>query len=244
MGESVRLHSIAAHSSCKLCPADGTCLDDIRLFAGLPLEAREELVAKSRQTDYPAGSILVSQGDPITSILLVRKGRIKTFRLDSDGEEYVLDVLHDGQSIWHGVFLKDAYYHYSVGCLTPVSICAIKRSDFEALLAQHPEFAYQLLRVVSAELSDAEEKIVNISMRDPKRRLAEFLLRRDKRCMGTEIHMKLNDIASSVGLRPETVSRILTEFERQGLLRRTGRGRLELLKRKELAAISGSDSRA
>ncbi|MST72072.1 Crp/Fnr family transcriptional regulator [Olsenella porci] len=83
------------------------CMSQIRLFAGLDLEARRELLSHATQTTYQRGDIIVAEGDPIDSILIVRSGRIKTFRVDPSGEETVLDILHDGQAIWHGMFLED-----------------------------------------------------------------------------------------------------------------------------------------
>ena len=214
------------------------CMDNIRMFAGLPAEAKRELLASARHSSHPRGSILVHEGDPIESILIVRSGRIKTFRTDSDGEEYVLDVLHDGQAIWHGMFIEDNVYHYSVGCLSKVDLCSIHRTDFEALLASHPDVAMGIIRMIGTELVDAEEKVMILGIRDPRRRLAEYLLHRDARCIGSEINLKLEDIASSVGLRPETVSRTISAFEHEGVVRRLGRGRLQVVDRVALKEIS------
>ena len=225
--------------ACASCPLGGECLSGVRLFAGVPEASRRELEARAVRSSHPQGDVLVRRGDPIESVLVVRSGRIKTFRLDQDGGEVVLDVLHEGQAIWHGIFLDDATYHYSVGCLTPVELCRIRRADFEQLLDRHPELLRGLLRTVSAELDDAEEKLVTVSIRDPRRRLAWFLVRRDERCVGREIHLKLDDIAGSVGLRPETVSRVITEFERRGLVKRTGRGRLMVTDPDGLRAYAG-----
>ena len=98
-------------------------------------------MACSRHTAHAEGDIIVHEGDPIESIIVVRSGRIKTFRVNSDGEEYVLDVLHDGQALWHGMFTADHVYRYSVECLAPVRLCRIHRADFEALLSNHPDVA-------------------------------------------------------------------------------------------------------
>lgn len=229
--------------ACAFRSADGICMDNIRLFAGLPASAKEELAARSTKSKHPRGEVLVHEGDPIDSILIVRSGRIKTFRVDPEGGERVLDVLHDGQAIWHGMFLEDNVYHYSVACLTPVKLCRIHRSDFEELLADHPDLAMGLIRMVCTELDDAEEKIMMLGIRDPRRRLAEYLLLRDGRCLGGQISLKLDDIAGSVGLRPETVSRIITAFEREGLVRRLGRGRLKVVDRNRMRAMSGEPDR-
>ncbi len=225
---------------CAFSRAGSSCMDNIRLFAGLPPSAKRELLARARHTAHASGDIIVHEGDPIESIIVVRTGRIKTYRSTSDGEQHVLDVLHDGQALWHGLFLDNHTYGYSVSCLTPVRLCLIHRADVEQMLANHPDVAMDLIRMVCTELDHAEERIMMLSIRDPRRRLAEYLLARDRSCTGPEIHLKLDDIASSVGLRPETVSRNIARFDREGLVRRMGRGRLLVLDREGLARVSES----
>ena len=227
-----------AGHDCAFSRAGSSCMDNIKLFAGLPVSAKRELLACARHAKCAQGSIIVHEGDPIESIIVVRSGRVKTFRSSATGEEYVIDVLHDGQALWHGMFTSDHIYRYSVECLTPVQLCRIHRADFEALLANHPDVALGLIRMVTTELDDAEEKIMMLSIRDPRQRLAEYLLIRDHRCAGPEIHLKLEDIAASVGLRPETVSRNIARFVREGLIQRTGRGRLLVVDREGLVAVS------
>lgn len=225
---------------CAFSRAGSSCMDNIRLFAELPPSAKRELLARARHTAHACGDIIVHEGDPIESIIVVRTGRIKTYRSTSDGEQHVLDVLHDGQALWHGLFLDNHTYGYSVSCLTPVHLCLIHRADVEQMLANHPDVAMGLIRMVCTELDRAEERIMMLSIRDPRRRLAEYLLTRDRSCTGPEIHLKLDDIASSVGLRPETVSRNIARFDREGLVRRMGRGRLLVLDREGLARVSKS----
>ena len=205
---------------CAFSRAGSSCMDNIRLFAELPPSAKRELLARARHTAHASGDIIVHEGDPI--------------------EQHVLDVLHDGQALWHGLFLDKRTYGYSVSCLTPVRLCLIHRADVEQMLANHPDVAMGLIRMVCTELERAEERIMMLSIRDPRRRLAEYLLARDRSCTGPEIHLKLDDIASSVGLRPETVSRNIARFDREGLVRRMGRGRLLVLDREGLARVSES----
>lgn len=235
--EDRRVCAGAGHD-CAFSRAGSSCMDNIRLFADLPSPAKRELLARARHTTHESGAIIAHEGDPIESIIVVRSGRIKTYHSTSDGEQYVLDVLHDGQALWHGLFLDNHTYGYSVSCLTPVRLCRIHRADVEQMLANHPDVAMGLIRMVCTELDRAEERIMMLSIRNPRRRLAEYLLVRDRSCTGPEIHLKLEDIASSVGLRPETVSRNIARFDREGLVKRTGRGRLLVLDREGLARVS------
>ena len=107
-----------------------SCIRHVPLLSKLPETTQHELLLCAVQSSHPKGTILVHEGDPIDSVLIVQRGKIKIFRIDADGEEYVLDVLHDGQAIWHGIFLDDRSYHYSVACLTELSLCTILRAAF------------------------------------------------------------------------------------------------------------------
>ena len=161
MSEPIQTERVCAGAGhdCAFSRAGSSCMDNIRLFADLPADAKRELLACSRHTAHAEGDIIVHEGDPIESIIVVRSGRIKTFRVNSDGEEYVLDVLHDGQALWHGMFTADHVYRYSVECLAPVRLCRIHRADFEALLSNHPDVALGLIRMITTELDEAEERI-------------------------------------------------------------------------------------
>lgn len=229
-------------TSCRYCKDNTLCTSRIRLFRDLPEQAQQKLVSHAVMSTHPKDQILIQEGQRIDSIIIIRKGRLKTCRLEASGEEHVLDILHDGQAIWHDMFLKDPVYHYSVVCLTDVSICEIRREEFLELLKQQPETAMSLIQMLSTELAEAKEKTLLLSIRDPEVRLAGFLLDRDTRCIGPYISMRLDDIAASISLRPETVSRNLTKLEKKGLIRRIGQGKIQVIDRPTLQLLFQSAS--
>lgn len=231
------------HRRCRLCPGPGaSCLDGIRLFAKLPEDAKIDLMASAKLRSLSRGEVVVSEGDPISSIIVIRKGRVKTFRTDVDGEEIVLDVLHEGQAIWHGMFMDENVYHYSVGCLEDTEVCSIGRVSFERMLSSNPQASFAIIRMLSSELVEAEEKAMLLGVRDPRRRVAGYLLFRERRCLHGEISLKLEDIAGSVCLRPETVSRNVSRLVREGVVKRLGRGKLAVVDHERLRRIAESES--
>lgn len=217
---------------------DGTCLDGLDVFRELPQEARRDLEARSNVGTYDKGATLARPGDPIRAVLVVIHGKVKTFRTDIEGEEYLLDVLHDGEAIWHAIFRDDGIYHCSVAALTRVTVCLVPREAFLELIETYPTMAMGLILTIGGKLVEAEDRIMTLGIRDPRRRLAGYLLDRDRRCIGPGINLRLDDIASSVGLRPETVSRTITAFEREGLVTRMGRGKLQVSDRPGLQLVA------
>lgn len=229
--------NICDHASCPFIRDHTLCTSQIGIFSNLPRQAQQKLIAHAVLSTHPKDQILIQEGQPVDSILIIRKGRLKTRRIEANGNEHVLDILHDGQAIWHDMFLPNPVYHYSVVCLTDVEICEIRREEFLSLLKQQPETAMRLIQILSSELAETKEKTLLLSIRDPKVRLAGFLLDRDARCIGPEIHMRLDDIAASIGLRPETVSRNLSKLEKEGAIHRTGQGKICVIDRSALQKL-------
>ena len=176
-------------------------------------------------------------GEKVNSVFIIRTGRIKLCKYDADGNEYILDIIHDGDAIWENLFLENAVFPFSAVCLSEVELCEVRKSEFIRLLADRPNVAMHLISLLSLRLNESNEKALLLSIRDPKMRLAGFLLDRDIRCVGPEIRLKLEDIAASIGLRPETVSRNLSRFEKDHLIQRLGQGKIMVTDRAGLKKI-------
>ena len=213
------------------------CMDQIRLFRGLPESSKRLLMDDVIFRSYPEGQTLIEEETRVLYIIVIRRGRVKICRNDTDGEEHILDILHDGQAIWHDLFLRDPVYHYSAVCLTDVSACLFSRKKFMEILTREPELALGLIAMLSTELTEEKEKVMLLSIRNPDTRLAGFLLDRDQKCLNGHIRMKLTDIASSIGLRPETISRSLSKLKKAGYIERTKQGELHVVNREGLLAF-------
>lgn len=224
-------------SGCSDCKNSNLCTAMTPLLNTLPQDVLKSLTEHSIQTTRAKGSFLFRVGESADSVLIVRKGRIKLCKYDAEGNEYILDIIHDGDAIWENLFLENAVFPYSAVCMTKVELCEIKKSEFIQMIAERPSIALNLISLLSMRLKDANEKALLLSIQDPKVRLAGFLLDRDIRCVGPEIKLKLEDIAASIGLRPETVSRNLSKFEKDHLISRLGQGKLMVTDRSGLKKV-------
>lgn len=226
-------------SFCERCRTrDGhLCTADLPLFRELPEEVQESLCRYAVHRRHDKGSLLFLEGDPVNSIRIIEAGRVKLCRIDSDGQEYIMDVLSDGNSIWESLFVEDAVFTYSAVCLTDVSVCEISKDVFFGELDRHPGIERYLIALLSKRLEAAKEKALLLSIRSPRVRVAGFLLDRIRRFPEPEIHLKLDEIAASISLRQETVSRVLRQFEKEEILQRLGQGRIRILSRDGLRRI-------
>ena len=87
----------------------------------------------------------------------------------------------------------------------------------------NPTVALRVINMLSNKLHDANERSRILSISEPVRRIAAFLIYREKRSNEPFVTLRLDDIAGSVGLRPETVSRNIRRLMNEGLIEKVGR---------------------
>ncbi|WP_024866294.1 Crp/Fnr family transcriptional regulator [Butyrivibrio sp. FCS014] len=194
------------------------------------------LMGHSVHETLKKSSYLFREGEPAESIFIIKKGRIKLCRFDSLGREQIVTILTDGDMIWEGMLLDGSIYPYSAVCITSASIYRIRRDDFVKMV-NDPDAAMSTIMLLSKKLHDANERNMLLSTKDPMARLAGFLMYRVDRSEDDDVVLKLDDIAASVSLRAETVSRKLREMEKMGFIERLGHARLRVLDRDALRDI-------
>ncbi len=119
----------------------------VPLFAGLPASGADALAERVRSTDLSAGEYLFREGDPVGSVYIVAAGRLEVVA----GDE-VLRVLGPGDVVGELALLAESPRSASVRGRRDSRLLEIRRKDFNALLAEDPDFARALLRETGAQL--------------------------------------------------------------------------------------------
>lgn len=211
---------------CKGCRGD--CLKTVDFLAGMPSDKMKELLRRSVRLKLPKGAYIFHAGDPCDAIYIVHKGRVKLCVYDQDGQERVAGVFVEHDVMWEGVLVPDSHYSTSAICMMPTECCCLARQDFEKAI-EEPGVALRIIRLLSQKLHDANRRNLLKSIADPKERVAGLLLYRYRRQTSDTVTMKLEEMAGSLALRPETISRKIKELEREGYVKKTGQSRIQIL---------------
>ncbi len=160
--------------------------------------------------------------DAAEHIYNVFSGTMKIYKLLQDGRRQVLGFPSEGDLL--GLAL-DEEYSYSAETLTPVTLCRVSRARLRGLATEFPALETKLLQITAAELAESQAQMMVLGRKSAQERIASFLLQlseKSQRAGGTgnplTLPMSRHDIADYVGLTAETVSRVLTQFAREGLI--------------------------
>jgi CRP/FNR family transcriptional regulator, anaerobic regulatory protein len=202
--------------------------DDILFLSGLSDEQKQTVIQQSVFGLKRRGETLFEENDLVEGVYFIRRGKVKLSTTDNEGRERIIGIFIDSDMIWEGVFMGESRYPYDAVCVTEVEYCWIGKETLEEII-RDPANAMMTINILSKKLHDANERNKVLSTTDPVAKLAGFLLYRNRYTSQDLITLHLDDIAASVHLRPETVSRKIKELEAQGYVERVGKSGLKLV---------------
>jgi CRP/FNR family transcriptional regulator len=173
---------------------------------------------------YHKEDYIFRQGERCKKLFIVKSGSIKSFITSDDGNEQVIGFRFAGEVL--GLDALDGSEHLSsVIALENSVICGFSRSYIEFLCRTDPSFQGEIIARFSREIVRDYQLLMLINKKTAEQRVAIFLLElliRMNFVPGQSSCLKLSmsraDIADYLGLVPETVSRILSRFERFGII--------------------------
>jgi CRP/FNR family transcriptional regulator len=206
--------------TCAGCNLRETCLPEGLTPA--ELERMENLVYLRRKVKR--GETLFHAGDKFSAVYAIRVGFFKTALLHGDGREQVtgfqmpgellgLDGIGSGNHASNAVALEDC------------EVCVLPFALIEKISREIPALQRHLHGVLSREIVRDHGVMMLLGSMRAEERLAVFLLNLSKRFIrrgwsASDFHLRMtrDEIGSYLGLKLETVSRLFSRFQADGLL--------------------------
>jgi len=205
-------------------------LRDFCLSEGLDPEALsrvDNLIAARNR--LRKGDVLFRAGERFTSLYAIRYGSCKTVALTEDGQEQVAGHYMSGEIIGTDGIGNDRYACQAVA-LEDTEILVLPFERLEAFGRQHVRFQQNLHRLLSREIAREAKWMLLLGSMVAERRLAIFLLDLSDRYHARGyspcefvLRMTREEIGSYLGLKLETVSRMFSRFQREGVVQVQGR---------------------
>jgi CRP-like cAMP-binding protein len=203
-----------------LGPADFEALRRAYLFSGLERDEFREAIGHAAPVRLAPGQLLFSQGDPVNAIYWVAEGVIKLFRASPQGDEKVIELVGANRLFAEAVMFMGGQYPINAVAQTAARLVAIDGREFKAWLARDVGRCFRLLSGVSARMHKLIDEIDRLTLMKGGDRLLQYLLdHSDPDASGrqkVELEAPKQIIASRIGVKPETLSRLLHKLADQG----------------------------
>lgn len=198
-----------------------TLLSTLPRLAGLAPQVLESLVQGARQREHRSGETLFREGAPAQHWLLIEHGCVEVVRYGLEGQELVFHCFHAGQSVAEAaMFMEHGRYPMTARTRGATAVWQLGRDAMRRTCERHSELAIRLLEDFSKRLYRYVNEVQWLTTSNAPERLAAYLLRLPSTQQG-EITLPLSQrqLAAYLGIRAETLSRLLADWQSQSWLR-------------------------
>lgn len=190
----------------------------------LPTEIVAALQDIAQTRELPAGSLLVSAREPSRDLCLLARGDAALGSASADGAFHPERSVQgpgwlDASSAWLGGNpAQDAV------ALSDVQVVTLPRADLQMLMQRYPELGRRMVLTLAQQVQSLTVATHDLMHKDAEGRFAAWLLQRcaSETASDGSITVSLNerkrDIASQLAITPETLSRLLRQLSRKGLI--------------------------
>jgi CRP/FNR family transcriptional regulator, dissimilatory nitrate respiration regulator len=204
----------------QLTDEDREIVRRLPLFASLPPDALVKLLEGARVREYAKGDVLFRRDDPARNFYVVLAGWVKLYRLTEDGEEAVIHVFSRGDSVAEAAAFLGRAFPASAEIAEPARVLHIPTAVFLDELRSTPAIAINMLASMSRHLHQLVVEVEQLKTRSATRRVVEFLLRLCTIREGPQVialPYDKNLISGRLGMKPESLSRILAKLREMGV---------------------------
>lgn len=200
------------------------------VLANLPEHEYALLTTDKTERLYQKGDIIFREGSYPDGIFYIISGKVKKYKLNPDGKEYIIYVANTGELIGYHAILSEDRYPDSAAALEESLIAFIPRSSFLETLKLSETLNKRLLKTLSHEFAVLANSLSLFAQKSVRERLAlQLIVMREKYKvnfkpgMAVEINLGRDDLANLVGTARENVVRLLTEFKEKSIIGTRGR---------------------
>jgi len=211
--------------SCNNCSISQLCLPFS--LNGQEMDKLDEII--ERKKPLHKGDYLFESGAPLQAIYAVRSGSFKSYTLSEQGDEQITGFHLAGDLVGFDAISKMAHQSFSQALETSM-ICEIPFDTLDELAGKLPKLRQQIMRLMSNEITYDQEMLLLLNKKSAEERLASFIHNLSERFgergfsrKEFRFTMTRGEIGNYLGLTVETISRLLSRFQKADLIKVEGK---------------------
>jgi CRP/FNR family transcriptional regulator len=176
-------------------------------------------------TTHSRGSKLFSQGQPGSGVYLVCSGRLKLSLCSRDGKNLILRIAQSGEVVGLTSALSDGAHHATAEAMEPCQVNFIPKREFSRFVKAYPDASQNLIKQLNRNYTRACEQVRSFALASSSaEKLARLFVtllngrKYDHTSGEIDIRLTHEEIGSMINASRETITRLLRDFKRSGLV--------------------------
>lgn len=173
-------------------------------------------------------SILFHEGDELRNVPFLVTGKVRTFKVNNDGKEFVTGLHVPGDFIGYLGMLEGGHATETAEALEESEVAMVPREDLLRLLYRDRDVSMRFIRMLTHDVNERQERLLQLAYASVRQRVAQALLQLHDRFSkepseNLGVRISRDDLAAIVGTATESLIRCLTDLKDEGLIESQGR---------------------
>lgn len=172
---------------------------------------------------YKKKQIIYYEGNRPMYLFYLIKGKVKTYKRNEDGKEFVTELYHAGDFFGYVALMEAASYKETAETMEECEIAIIPKADFETLLNKNQAVANKFIKMLAKNVTDKEQQLLNIAYNSLRKKVADALIMIQAKLVEEKndkspIHISRENMAAIAGTAAESLIRTLSDFKNEKLI--------------------------
>lgn len=217
-----------------------SCIVKNLIFEHMSTKFQEEMCSSKKELLFKKGDVIVSQGQPVDEFIYLKSGLVKLHQQKPFHHDVIIFIAKPFDFITLLTIFSETHYQYSITALEDTEVCKFSYDKLREMILSNANFAFAIIQRMSCVTNKIITSTTELNRKNLRGRIAQILL-----FFSEEIYQNPNftlpitrkEIGELIGMTTENVIRIISEFNKDGLIHLDGK-HIEILESNRLKAIA------
>jgi CRP-like cAMP-binding protein/ActR/RegA family two-component response regulator len=186
-------------------------------------EALKKFIENRSTGKYKKKQVIYSEGNHPNRLFYVEKGKVKTYKTNDDGKEFIVGLYNEGDFIGYTSLLEGTVYKETAEAIEEAEIAAIPRSEFDELINSNRDVLLKFVQLLANNVSERENQLLGIAYNSIRKKVADALIMLSKKYRSENdaqfsMHISRENLANMAGTAKESLIRTLSDFKDENLI--------------------------
>lgn len=217
----------------------------VREFSSLKALGKDELLKLAEcKTSHTVkkGDIIFEEGENVNGIYCVKEGICKLTKLSPNGKDHIVKLVKKGELLGQRSMISDEPVNLTAIAMEDMQVCFVPKAEVMGFFNENNKFSMNVMQTICGDLKEADDHMVSLAQKNVKERLAETLLYLEdtfgkNKDGSVYIQLSREELAGIIGTATESCIRLLSEFNKLGLISLESK-KITILDRAKLKRLS------
>lgn len=210
------------------------CMSEVDIFCDLAPAEMDQLAQAAPMREYPAGSLVYTPHQPIETLFILKRGRIRIFRVSADGRALTTAIIEPGTIFGEMVIVGQQMHDSFAEAMDDVVVCTMTKADVQRLLLGDQRVAARISATLGRRVAELEQRLADAAFKTVAQRIASTLATLaegragNPLTRGLQVKLTHEQLAALTATTRETATKILGDMASEGLIV-LSRGRITVI---------------